>query len=292
LRHWKCTTSTELTSSLWTILTSLIYQEMVYRYIDIIIELIIFFLQANFICSALVTGSYHYFQLISQWQLLVNTTWGEYAYCNYGACKMGDTHLVGREAAGGLGAPLTGQVTKMTYLLEWKDDILMSMRYWSVLTTGWLVVGIAYQKDQYVQRVKSMLLLIYLRDISGLKHNLCFISVLETMAALGRFSNSPRFNLERTVSPTHKDYSKTDNQCILFDRARHRECLSRRDQLLPFCWCSKDVCSSVLEWRSVRGNVVNQWREFSWLTLWTNREAVPRLTLKLSRCQILEAEGV
>jgi len=64
----------------------------------------------NFICIAMVSGDYSYFEWISQWQLLVNTTWGEYAYCNFGTCLMGDKHLVGREAANGFGAPLAGQV--------------------------------------------------------------------------------------------------------------------------------------------------------------------------------------
>eukprot|EP01102_Stenamoeba_stenopodia_P003008 TRINITY_DN1293_c0_g6_i1.p1 TRINITY_DN1293_c0_g6~~TRINITY_DN1293_c0_g6_i1.p1 ORF type:complete len:506 (-),score=98.62 TRINITY_DN1293_c0_g6_i1:108-1625(-) len=64
---------------------------------------------ANFFCAALISKAFPYFEWISQWQIEVNSTWGEYAFCNFGSCILGDEHLVGREAANGLGQPLAGQ---------------------------------------------------------------------------------------------------------------------------------------------------------------------------------------
>eukprot|EP01102_Stenamoeba_stenopodia_P021369 TRINITY_DN8597_c0_g1_i1.p1 TRINITY_DN8597_c0_g1~~TRINITY_DN8597_c0_g1_i1.p1 ORF type:complete len:410 (+),score=71.22 TRINITY_DN8597_c0_g1_i1:42-1232(+) len=73
----------------------------------------------NFFCTAVYTKAFGYFQWISQWQIEVNTTWGEYAFCNFGACYKDDTVLVGRQAAYGFGAPLAGQCTDNGLIGDW-----------------------------------------------------------------------------------------------------------------------------------------------------------------------------
>jgi len=83
---------------------------------------------AYFICTSGMEMSY--FQWVSQWQVQVNTTWGQYQLCNFGivshimltvwidldrffltashilgVCLGGDSDLVGREMSDGLGLP-------------------------------------------------------------------------------------------------------------------------------------------------------------------------------------------
>jgi hypothetical protein len=56
----------------------------------------------TFFCSAVIYGGFSYFEWISQWQMEVNSTWGQYTLCNFGSCVGGDNQLVGREASDGL----------------------------------------------------------------------------------------------------------------------------------------------------------------------------------------------
>jgi len=108
---------------------------------------------ANFLCTAVVSGGYPYFEWVSQWQIQVNTTWGEYAFCNFGTCIMGDDHLVGREAANGLGEPLAGQVFICKILI---NEHLIYNGVTSALTTGWLAHGSVYHQRQDVHPIRSM----------------------------------------------------------------------------------------------------------------------------------------
>jgi len=55
-----------------------------------------------FVCFALLSDSFPYFQWISWWNVNTNTSWGKYAFCNFGSCAGGNQWLVGREAAGSL----------------------------------------------------------------------------------------------------------------------------------------------------------------------------------------------
>eukprot|EP01102_Stenamoeba_stenopodia_P020186 TRINITY_DN7788_c0_g1_i1.p1 TRINITY_DN7788_c0_g1~~TRINITY_DN7788_c0_g1_i1.p1 ORF type:complete len:433 (+),score=79.90 TRINITY_DN7788_c0_g1_i1:217-1515(+) len=57
-----------------------------------------------FVCNTLRSGGlFSYFQWLSWWQIQVNTSWGQYSYCNFGSCFGGSPSLVGREAAEGFG---------------------------------------------------------------------------------------------------------------------------------------------------------------------------------------------
>lgn len=60
-----------------------------------------------YICPVLLAGNSAFINnqtVISQWQMMVNTTWGQYALCNRDLCVGGDNVTVGREAAMGVGA--------------------------------------------------------------------------------------------------------------------------------------------------------------------------------------------
>eukprot|EP01102_Stenamoeba_stenopodia_P022956 TRINITY_DN975_c0_g1_i1.p1 TRINITY_DN975_c0_g1~~TRINITY_DN975_c0_g1_i1.p1 ORF type:complete len:457 (+),score=63.00 TRINITY_DN975_c0_g1_i1:165-1535(+) len=65
---------------------------------------------AYFICTS--GFAVPYFQWVSQWQVQVNTTWGQYQLCNYGVCLGGDSNLVGREVSDGLAVPNAGQCSQ------------------------------------------------------------------------------------------------------------------------------------------------------------------------------------
>lgn len=71
-----------------------------------------------FVCLALETGLFDYFEWVSEYSVMLNSTWGEYAFCNFGQCLDGSVDRVGREASESLG-PLTGQCTNNTAIGNW-----------------------------------------------------------------------------------------------------------------------------------------------------------------------------
>jgi hypothetical protein len=61
-----------------------------------------------FVCSALLSHGFTYFHSISWWELTFNSSYGQYALCNFGSCFGGNPYAVGHEAAAGF-APGGGQ---------------------------------------------------------------------------------------------------------------------------------------------------------------------------------------
>jgi hypothetical protein len=70
---------------------------------------------ANFIC---LYGPNGYYQLISTYSVQVNSTWGQYALCNFHKCVSLNNLTVGREASVGLGAN-GGQCTPNVEIGNW-----------------------------------------------------------------------------------------------------------------------------------------------------------------------------
>jgi len=63
---------------------------------------------ALFVCASLLRHEFSYFKLISWWELTFNTSYGQYALCNFGNCFGGNPYAVGREASASF-APNGGQ---------------------------------------------------------------------------------------------------------------------------------------------------------------------------------------
>lgn len=64
-----------------------------------------------FVCGSVVADQFTYFELISQWKLIFNASFGQYALCNFGNCFGGNPNAVGRESAAGVGE-LSGQCSE------------------------------------------------------------------------------------------------------------------------------------------------------------------------------------
>lgn len=56
-----------------------------------------------FVCGAVMSDQFTYFQWVSWWEISVNISYGQYQFCNFGSCMGGNKHLVGREGAEGIG---------------------------------------------------------------------------------------------------------------------------------------------------------------------------------------------
>jgi hypothetical protein len=73
---------------------------------------------ATFLCSSLLGNLEPAYQWVSQFQVQVNTSWGNYGLCNFGNCWGLNQQLVGREASSGI-APLGGQCARDTAYGVW-----------------------------------------------------------------------------------------------------------------------------------------------------------------------------
>eukprot|EP01102_Stenamoeba_stenopodia_P004405 TRINITY_DN14714_c0_g1_i2.p1 TRINITY_DN14714_c0_g1~~TRINITY_DN14714_c0_g1_i2.p1 ORF type:complete len:463 (+),score=99.89 TRINITY_DN14714_c0_g1_i2:77-1465(+) len=73
----------------------------------------------SFVCAALISKSFTYFNWVSQYTLTVNTTFGQYGLCNFGSCLGGAQDRVGQEAAEGAAATHGGQCQPNSDLGNW-----------------------------------------------------------------------------------------------------------------------------------------------------------------------------
>eukprot|EP01102_Stenamoeba_stenopodia_P009548 TRINITY_DN2828_c0_g1_i1.p1 TRINITY_DN2828_c0_g1~~TRINITY_DN2828_c0_g1_i1.p1 ORF type:complete len:447 (-),score=77.83 TRINITY_DN2828_c0_g1_i1:47-1387(-) len=56
----------------------------------------------GFVCQALLGDAFTYFSWISEYEMEVNTTWGQYGFCNFGSCIGGASDRIGKEAPDGV----------------------------------------------------------------------------------------------------------------------------------------------------------------------------------------------
>lgn len=73
----------------------------------------------SFVCTALLSKGFTYFNWVSQYIFNVNTTFGQYGLCNFGTCIGGADDRVGQEAADGAGLIKGGQCQANAELGNW-----------------------------------------------------------------------------------------------------------------------------------------------------------------------------